>query len=370
MIEPDEHYMARALRLAALGRHASPNPMVGCVLVNDEGSIIGEGYHHQPGEPHAEVNALTAAGLQAAGATAYVTLEPCSHYGRTGPCSEALISAKVSRVCCAITDPDTRVSGGGLRRLEAAGISVTTGVLAKEAADLNRAYIKHRSTGLPYIILKSAATLDGKTAAASGDSKWISSGISRLAVHRQLRDRCDAILVGLGTVIADDPSLTTRLTHKAGRNPIRVVADSLARIPLASKLVSQAGKDGRTIIAVTEAADPLRVQRLQKAGCRIIQCDAAPNGRLDLTALMNILGTTHSIVTVVVEGGAVLAGALFDCGLIDRWTLYLAPMVAGGDRAHSLLVGEGAANVADMQRANSISAVRSGPDLRIDAYFG
>jgi len=370
LISVDEHFMSRALRLAALGRHASPNPMVGCVLVGADGSVVGEGYHHRPGEPHAEVNALIQAGSRARGSTAYVTLEPCSHYGRTGPCSEALILAGVSRVCCAMTDPDPRVSGNGVMRLQEAGVAVTTGILGDAAASLNRAYIKQRTTGFPYVILKSAATLDGKTATASGDSKWISSQISRLAVHRQLRDRCDAILVGVGTVLADDPALTTRLTRRVGRDPVRIVADSLARTPLSSKIVLQSTLDGKTIIAVSEAADPGRVVSLRQAGCRIVVCEAAQDGRINLRSLLKNLGTAHDIVTVVVEGGAVLAAALFDGGLVDRWTLYLAPMIAGGDSAHGLLSGAGAGTVAEMQKAKRLSVARSGPDLRIDAYFG
>src|SRR3569833_1424197 len=212
-----EKYIRRALRLTGRGRHASPNPMVGCVIVDPRGYVVGEGFHHAPGGPHAEVWALRSAGDgNAKGATVYVTLEPCSHFGRTPPCANALVEAGVHRVVIAMADPDNRVSGRGIDILKAAGIDVVVGVLEAEARGLIAPYVKHRTTGLPYLHLKSAMTLDGKIATSTGDSKWITSPIARAAVHRQMRDRYDAILCGVGTILADDSQLPTRM-RRGGR---------------------------------------------------------------------------------------------------------------------------------------------------------
>ena len=240
--------MRRALRLASLGRHASPNPMVGCVILSQDGNIVGEGYHPMPGQPHAEVFALRDAGEAAYGATAYVTLEPCSHYGRTPPCADALIQAGVKRVVAAMADPDLRVSGQGIQKLRDAGIHVDVGLLSSQASELNAAYIRHRTKGLPWVTVKVAVTLDGKAASSTGDSKWITSDITRRWVHRQLRDRCDAIVVGVGTVLKDDPALTTRITGRTGRDPLRIIVDSRLTTPLESKVVRQSELDGKTVI--------------------------------------------------------------------------------------------------------------------------
>ena len=361
--------MRRALRLASLGRHASPNPMVGCVLVNDSGQTVGEGWHPKAGEPHAEVFALRDAGELARGATAFVTLEPCSHHGRTPPCADALLAAGVRRVVCAMADPDGRVAGRGFERLRAGGVEVSVGLLEADARALNAAYIKQRETGLPWVVLKTAMTLDGKIATSTGDSKWITSGVSRLAVHRQLRDRCDAILTGIGTVLADDPALTTRLTHKAGRNPWRIVVDSHLRTPLNAEVVRLAGEDGRTVIATLGGADPARQAALEARGCKILVCNAG-GGRVDLSDLLRRLGTRGDMVGVLIESGGQLAASLLAQNLADRWLAFIAPKVVGGNNAPGPIGGLGIAEMADAQIVKFRQIRRCGPDIVIDARFG
>jgi len=364
----DVHWMSRALRLAALGRHASPNPMVGCVLLDRDGRKIGEGWHVRPGTGHAEAVALDAA--RSAGArphTAYVTLEPCSHHGRTPPCADALLAAGVSRVVLALEDPDSRVSGTGIARLRDAGVVVECGLLEGPARALIAAYIKHRSTGLPWVTLKTAMTLDGKVATSSGDSRWISSPISRAAVHRQLRDRADAILTGVGTVLADDPALTTRLGRREGRDPWRIVVDSRLRTPLAAKVIAQAAVDGRTIVATTHAAADAHGETFTARGCQLIVTGETPEGRVNLAELLGYLGTRGDIVGVLAETGPALSAALVDAGLVDRWLAYIAPKLVGGEAAPGPIGGEGVLRMADSRLVRVKKVRRSGPDLVVDA---
>ena len=365
----DHHYMRRALRLAALGRHASPNPMVGCVLVDDAGRVVGEGWHPQPGQPHAEVFALRDAGEAARGATAFVTLEPCAHHGRTPPCADALLRAGVKRVVAAMTDPDPRVGGQGLERLRTGGVEVSVGACEAEARALNAAYLKHRTTGLPWVVLKTAMTLDGKIATETGDSKWITSPVARRAVHRQLRDRCDAILTGVGTVLADDPALTTRLMRRQGRNPWRIIVDSRLRTSPDAQVVRQAADDGKTIFATTSLADPARRELLDAQGCRFLICDLN-GGRVDLTDMMYQLGTSGDIIGVLVESGGALAAGMLSAGLVDRWLCFIAPKVAGG-RAAPGPIGELGITLMRDARAVSFRQVRRcGPDIVIDTHIG
>ena len=366
----DAHYMRRALRLAALGRHASPNPMVGCVLVDDAGRIVGEGWHPQPGQPHAEVFALRDAGEAARGATAFVTLEPCAHYGRTPPCADALLQAGVRRVVAALADPDPRVGGLGLERLRAGGVAVSVGACEAEARALNAAYLKHRTTGLPWVVLKTAMTLDGKIATETGDSKWITSPVARRAVHRQLRDRCDAILSGVGTILADDPALTTRLAHREGRDPWRVVVDSRLRTPPESQLVRMAQNDGKTILATTAAADPARRDRLLSLGCHLLVCEADGQGLVSLPDLMGRLGTRGDVIGVLVESGGMLAAGLMAAGLVDRWVSFIAPKVIGGSSAPGPIGDLGATLMRDARPAVFHRVRRCGPDIVIDARIG
>ncbi len=370
MSSRDERWMARALRLAVLARHASPNPAVGCVLVNANGVKVGEGYTQPPGGAHAEVMALRMAGDRARGATAYVTLEPCAHHGRTPPCADALIRAQVARVVAAMPDPDARVGGRGLTRLAEAGIDVVVGVGEERARALNRPFVKHRTTGLPWVTLKTAMSLDGKIATRTGQSQWITSPIARLCVHRTLRDRCDALLTGIGTVLADDPSLTTRLTHKPSRDPWRIIVDSRARMPTHSRVVRQSARDSKTIIAVTEAADPERTLALGDAGCRVMVCQSDPLGRVDIADLLAQVGTQGDIIGVLVEGGAELAASALGAGLVDRWLAFIAPKVVGGATAPGPVGGLGAAAMDEALSVRVRRITRCGPDLRIDTQFG
>ncbi len=367
--ETDARLMRRALRLAALGRHASPNPMVGCVLVAPDGRIVGEGFHPQAGLPHAEVYALRQAGERARGATCYVTLEPCAHHGRTPPCADALLAAGVSRVVVALRDPNP-AAAGGVERLRAGGVDVTVGVGEDRARALNAAFLKLKTTGLPWVVLKTAATLDGKIATRTGDSRWITSPVSRLAVHRQLRDRCDAILTGIGTVLADDPALTTRLTHRRGRDPWRIIVDSRGRTPLDSQVVRRAAQDGKTLIATTFTADFAALEALRAAGCHVLICESGVSGRVDLRDLMRRLGTRNDILGVLVEGGGELAAGLLGAGLVDRWLCFLAPKVVGGRDAPGAVGGAGVLRMADALAVTDWRTRRCGPDLVIDARFG
>ena len=358
--------MRRALRLASLGRHASPNPMVGCVLVAPDGRVVGEGFHPQAGQPHAEVFALRAAGEAARGAAAFVTLEPCSHQGRTPPCADALLRAGVARVAAAMTDPDPRVAGCGLERLQAGGVAVDVGLLEAEARALNAAFITHRLTGRPWVVLKTAMTLDGKIATRTGHSQWITSPVSRRAVHRQLRDRCDALITGIGTVLADDPSLTTRLEHKSGRDPLRVVVDSAARTPLDAQVVRLAAHDGRTLIVTTSAASPARRAALAARGCELLVCAPDTAGRVDLADLVARLGTRGDVIGVLVEGGGELAAGFLQANLVDRWLAFVAPKIVGGRDAPGPIGGVGAARIGESLTVSPWRVSRCGPDLRID----
>ena len=331
----DEQMMARAISLArnGLGR-TSPNPLVGAVIVRD-GRIVAEGWHRKAGTPHAEIHALNMAGELARGATVYVSLEPCAHYGRTGPCARALVEAGVSRVVVAMTDPNPKVAGKGIAILQEAGIEVTTGVLEQEARQLNEVFLKWMTTGLPFVALKTAMTLDGKIATAAGQSQWITNEASRYETHR-LRDIYDGILVGINTALSDNPSLTTRLKEYQGRNPVRIVVDSRARLPLTAKLVTDGA--ARTIVAVTEQAPAERVEALRSAGVEIIV--AGSSNHVDMQSLMEQLGAMK-ISSVLVEGGGSVNFSLLQAGLVDRVYAFIAPKLVGGRDALTPVEGEG-----------------------------
>jgi diaminohydroxyphosphoribosylaminopyrimidine deaminase/5-amino-6-(5-phosphoribosylamino)uracil reductase len=351
-----------------MGRKAwgrtSPNPPVGAVVVKD-GKVVGEGATHRPGGPHAEVVALRKAGEAAHGATLYVTLEPCSHFGRTPPCADAVVEAGVRRVVCCLQDPNPLVAGQGLQRLRDAGIEVVLGPLRDEAEHDLEPYLKAVWTGLPFVTLKLALSLDGKIATREGDSRWISSEASRRLVHR-LRARSDAVLVGVGTALADDPELTPRLARplRAGY-PRRVIVDSRARLPLKSKALSRELAP-TTIVAVTEGAKHARVAALERTGAEVwlVRPEA---GRVDLVELLRRLCQT-GYQSLLVEGGGELAAGLLEAGLVDKALLFYAPILLGGKSATSAIAGRGVASVAEAPRLRDLRYRPSGPDLMVEGY--
>ncbi|UCE90456.1 MAG: bifunctional diaminohydroxyphosphoribosylaminopyrimidine deaminase/5-amino-6-(5-phosphoribosylamino)uracil reductase RibD [Pseudomonadota bacterium] len=318
--QADHRFMARALQLAARGLYTTdPNPRVGCVLVKD-GKIIGEGWHERAGEGHAEIRALENAGA-AQGATVYVTLEPCCHQGRTPPCTDALIAAGVAQVVAAMEDPNPRVAGEGLAQLAAAGIKVSSGLMAAEVGALNPGFVKRMRTGRPFVRSKLAMSLDGRTAMASGESKWITCAEARADVHR-LRARSSALMTGVGTVLADDPSLTARLDG-VERQPLRVVVDTHLSMPETARMLSQ---PGRTLVLTTQD-EPDEMQRLQEAGAEVIPMPRHGNS-VDLQAVLDHLGSMD-VNEVMLEMGATLGGAMLQAGLIDEMVFYVAPVLMG-----------------------------------------
>ena len=355
----DHHHMVRALELARHGLYSTPpNPSVGCVLVR-WGQVVGEGFHQRTGEPHAEVIALAEAGSAARGATAYVTLEPCSHHGRTPPCTEALVAAGVRRVVVAMRDPNPRVDGSGLARLEAAGILTASGLLAGEAAEINRGFVRRMRTGRPWVTLKLGASLDGRTALADGTSKWITGERARSDVQR-LRARASAIVTGSGTVVADDPMLTVRdpELEMRGRRPLRVVLDSQLRTPPGAQVLSFADS---TLILTRDASTAAAVE-LREAGVQVESVPAAAAG-LDLEAVLDRLGE-RGCNEVLVEAGPTLAGEFVRLGLVDEIVVYMAPVVLG-QAARSLFNLPPLARMCDRCEFEWRDVARIGDDLRL-----
>lgn len=367
----DRVYMARAIALARKGLYTThPNPRVGALLVKD-GRILGEGYHPRAGGPHAERLALAVAGEDAAGATAYVSLEPCCHYGRTPPCTEALIAAGVSRVVAAMIDPNPLMSGRGLALLAAAGIAVEHGLLEAEARALNPGFCRRMAGGLPYVRCKLAMSLDGRTAMASGESRWITSEAARRDVHR-LRARSSAILTGIGTVLADDPSLTVRLPDEdlgeavvAGgiRQPLRVVLDPQLRLAPSARLLREPGE---TLILCTRG-DPAKTQALIEAGAGVTELPGEADS-LDLHSVLRHLAGLQ-INEVLIEAGSTLAGAAMSAGLVDELLLYLAPHLMG-DMARPLMRLPGLHSMADRLELDILDIRALGRDWRILAKPG
>ena len=360
--------MRRALRLAIRGRgRVEPNPMVGCVLVR-RGRVIGEGWHRRFGGPHAERDALRRCNGSPRGATAYVTLEPCCHHGKTPPCTDALIEAGVSRVVAAVVDPFAAVRGRGIRTLREAGLRVDVGVCQAEAEALHAPFFKLRRTGRPWVILKWAQSLDGKIATHTGDSQWITGPAARREAHR-LRGRVDAVLVGIGTVLTDDPDLTCRHVRPK-RIATRIVLDGRLRIRRRAKLVRTA-RQTPVLIATTRTA--LRERRstadwLGSAGCDVIALPGR-RGRIDLPALLDELGR-REITNVMVEGGGEVLGAFFDQGLADEALVFVAPKLIGGQRALDPLAGRGAASIADAVTLHHPVRRRVGDDVMLSFRFG
>ncbi len=359
--EADPCHMRRALELARRGLGlTSPNPVVGAVVVHG-GEIVGEGFHQRAGEPHAEVLALTAAGACSEGGTLYVSLEPCVHHGKTPPCVEAILRAGIRRVVVAVADPNPLVNGRGVQRLREAGVDVAMGVEEETATWLNQAFFKYTTIGLPFVTLKVAMTLDGKIAARDGSSRWITGEAARDAVHR-MRSQADAILVGIGTLLIDDPRLTVRLDHPWPREPFRVVVDSRLRTPPDARII-RAGRPDRVIVACLEGASPERARTLEARGVQLLSLPAS-NGRVDVKSLMTALGE-RQIVSVLAEGGSELNGSLFEAGLVDRVACFIAPLLIGGQSALGAIGGEGRL-LKEALHLRNITHTRVGDDLLIE----
>ena len=364
MSKHDEQFMRRALELAGRGEgHVEPNPMVGCVVVND-GQIVGEGWHRAFGGPHAEVEALRAAGSRAEGATLYVTLEPCCHEGKTPPCTAAILSAGVRRVVVALGDPFPQVDGGGLQQLRNAGVDIDVGLCEQEARELCAPYLMLVTAGRPWVIAKWAMTLDGKMSTRSGSSKWISGEASREAVH-ELRGRVDAIIVGRGTAVADDPMLTAR--PSGARTAARIIVDSTAQLALDSQLVLTAG-ESQVIVACSDDAPPDATERLTAAAVEVLRCSGATHDER-LQSLLQELGRRR-MTNVMVEGGSHLLGSLFDAQMIDEVDIFVAPKIVGGDGAPSPVAGRGIDKMADALRLITPQISQIGDDIRIRGRIG
>ena len=357
----DEAYLERTIALAERGRgRVSPNPMVGAVVVAD-GRVVGEGWHEGPGLPHAETIALGEAGDRAVGATLYTSLEPCVHHGRTPPCTEAILEAGVARVVAALRDPNPLVDGRGFAALEAAGVEVSFGTLAEEARRQNKAFVKHVRTGLPHVVWKAAASLDGKVAARDGSSRWVTGEAARADVHR-MRAWSDAIVVGAGTARADDPSLTVREPGYAGRAPLRVLVDARGSVPAAGDLFDDAAP---TLVATTELAPAERREEWQAAGAEVLEL-RSEGDRVPLGELAKHLGG-RDVQGVLLEGGPTLAWSAVEEGIVDEVVVYLAPKLVGGVDAPGVLGGRGVAPISQALPLRIRAFDLVGSDLRVEA---
>ena len=361
-----QYYMRRALDLARKGRgFTSPNPMVGAVVVKD-GRIVGEGYHPAAGQPHAEVNALDDAGEEARGATLYVTLEPCNHTGRTPPCTAKIIDAGIKTVVSAMEDPNPRVAGGGHAVLEAQGIRVHRGVCEKEARRLNEAFVKYICTGRPFVTVKCAATLDGRIATRTGDARWVTGPESRLHVHR-LRHAVDGIMVGINTVRADDPSLTTRLSADVQpdpRDPVRIILDTHLSIPENAGIL-RLDSEAVTLIICADDVPAKTRSRIERPGVRVVPVETGEDGRIHLAGLMDRLGA-EEVTSLLIEGGSRVTASAFAAGIVDRAMFFYAPKILGGDDGVPVCAGPGRDSMADCIRLADIETRRFDDDVLVE----
>lgn len=354
-----ERFMRRALKLAARGAgRTSPNPAVGSVIVKD-GRIIAEGYHKKAGRPHAEAAALSALESGAKGSTLYVTLEPCCHFGKTPPCTDAIISSGIKKVVIGAVDPNPRVSGRGISLLRAAGILVTSGVLERECRKLNEAYNRYITAGVPFVTLKLAQTLDAKTATAGGESKWITGTASRALVHR-MRSMADAVMVGSSTVISDDPELNVR--HLRGRDPLKVVLDTRLKTPLTARVF----KGGVLLIFTTKEASPSKIRKAAEAGAEVVVVPAVKGG-VDLKRVLKELAK-REVVSVMAEAGGTLAASLLREDLVDRLSVFISPTVIGSDGLDA--VGPlGVKRLKDALKIDDLTVKRVGTDILVEGYL-
>ena len=358
----DERWMKRALRLAEKGRgRTSPNPMVGAVLVKN-GKVVAEGYHLKAGGPHAEMIALRKAGGETKGATLYLNLEPCTFYGKTPPCVPAVVEAGVARAVIGMEDPNPLVEGKGVEALRKAGLDVEVGILEKECRRLNEAFCKYIVRKEPFVMLKVAATIDGKIATRSGESQWITGEASRRLVHK-LRDQVDGVAVGIGTVLKDDPMLTTRI--KGGRDPYRIIFDSRLRIPEHAKVLDLA--PSKTIIATTELAQREKVEGLEKKGVQVLVFNSI-DGRVDLRSCLHKLGEME-MMSLLVEGGSQISGSFLDHGLIDKIFLFLSPKLIGDHQAPGIFGGHGVGGLKDIIPLKEVKLRKIGEDILLEGYL-
>jgi diaminohydroxyphosphoribosylaminopyrimidine deaminase/5-amino-6-(5-phosphoribosylamino)uracil reductase len=361
----DDLYMEQALQLARKGQgFTSPNPMVGAVLVKHN-RIVGQGYHQFAGGPHAEVNAIDDAGTAARNATLYVTLEPCNHHGRTPPCTEKIIAAGITRVVVAISDPNPDVAGGGIAYLREHGIAVTTGVCRPQALALNEFFVKYVRTKRPFVILKCAATLDGYIAARTGDSKWVTGPVARNHVHR-LRQSVDAIMVGIGTIMADDPQLTTRLDDRGTTDPLRIILDTYLSIPKRARVLNL-NSDSDTLIVCSDKAPSERIAQAQDCGAQVMVLPQH-RSRLSLDELMDRLGA-REVTSLLIEGGSKVIGSALAERVVDKINFFYAPKILGGGGI-PICSGTGPDSMKESLPLKMMSVDKLGDDILVEGYLG
>lgn len=368
MIE-EKRNMKRAITLAGRGSGwVNPNPLVGALLVKD-GTVIGEGFHEYFGGPHAEVNAINSATAPTEGATLYVTLEPCSHTGKTPPCVNLIVEKKISKVVIGMTDPNPLVNGRGIAHLRSQGIEVVTGILENEIRCQNEVFVKYISSSLPFVVLKTAMTLDGKIATVTNASRWITGEASRKIVHR-MRQHFSSVMVGVETVLSDDPQLNIRLGRNrvqpgGWKSPLKIVADSKARIPLDAKILLQ--EPQLSIIAVTEQADKRKILEIRRKGAQVIICRER-DGRVDLQHLMQLLGTV-GVDSIMIEGGSTLAFSSLHDGIVDKVVTFIAPKLIGGSKAPSAVGGKGIRSMEEAIPLTNMSYRKAGNDIMVEGYI-
>jgi len=361
----DQDRLRECLELAVAARgHTSPNPMVGCLVVSRDGDVVGRGYHRRCGGPHAERLALDEAGDRARGGTLYVNVEPCCHHGHTPPCTDAVIAAGIVRVVACHVDPDSRVAGGGFEQLREAGVEIDVGLLAEDATELNAGYLMVKSTGRVFVTGKAALSLDGRMGTRLRESQWISGPDSRHYAH-ELRAAHDVVMVGVGTVLADDPRLTARVEAGAGPR-FRVVVDSMLRTPVDARLFSEA--ESEVVVMTTDVAPDDARQALEAVGAQILTVEADRRGRVDVCDAMRRL-TGLGVSTCLLEGGSALLTSSFDAGIIDRVVLFYAPMLIGGDGALPLWGGEGTAELGAAPRLRRLQTREFGSDRVVEGYL-
>jgi len=364
MVDTDLKYMKLALAEAGKGAgRTSPNPAVGALIVKED-RILSRGYHRRAGQPHAEVEALEKIGRSCPGATLYVTLEPCNHYGKTPPCTESILKARIARVVVGAMDPNPGVRGGGCRFLAENGLEVRSGVLEKACRLLNEDFFTFITTGRPFVIAKSAQTLDGFTATSLKDSRWVTNEKSRRFVHR-LRDRVDAIMVGVGTIVADNPSLTARLKNRKGKNPLRVVLDTHLRTPVDARIINDEFPE-KTLLVVGEKVAREKLDQIRERGIPVLLCPTK-DGRLELQNLMDKLGRM-AIMSLLVEGGSLVLGSMIREGLVDKFHVFKAPKILGGNDGIPMASGPGVKYMRDCTTLENVEFRRFGEDMLVTGY--